>query len=319
MLCAEITVVIPCYNGERWIGRAIGSVLNQKYPRTEIIVVDDGSTDASRRIISEFTKNVALYECHRQGACSARNFGLSKVSSDYVMFLDADDYLEGPLFSGAAEKLSENSCIDMLFSPLAVELPSGERLLVDNFKCTPNPFGLFRDWSDHLAQPPCSLIWRTQFIRAIGGWDPRVLRNQDGELVMRAALSMPKIGYNALGRGVYNRHDQPSLSKCTSAEVVQSEYAALARLLASAKGTEFENHANGLARKFYGLAHAAFSVGDINTGRSAHKMSRELGFRGHIGTPFHRVSASIFGLEAKARVVRAARKLNSCWPSLDMS
>lgn len=88
----SISVVIPLYNKEAHIARAIDSVLKQSLPCTEILVVDDGSTDGSARAAAEYGDAVKLIAQRNLGVSAARNVGISAATSEYVAFLDADDY-----------------------------------------------------------------------------------------------------------------------------------------------------------------------------------------------------------------------------------
>ena len=89
----EVTVVMPAYNSEHFIGRAIESVLAQVYSDWELIVVDDGSTDLTEQLVKSHTDD-RIHYTHQtnQGPSVARNVGLAKSQSDYVIFLDADDW-----------------------------------------------------------------------------------------------------------------------------------------------------------------------------------------------------------------------------------
>lgn len=90
-----ISVIIPCYNGERFIGRAVESVLAQTFSPLELIVIDDGSTDASRSMIDGFAKDGrvrAIYHGSNRGIPAARNAGISAAAGRYIAFLDQDDY-----------------------------------------------------------------------------------------------------------------------------------------------------------------------------------------------------------------------------------
>lgn len=93
----KISIIIPVYNGEKYLERCIKSVLNQTYSYYEIIIVDDGSTDKTEQISKEFTKKYDCIKYFRKkngGVSSARNFGLDNASGNYVLFLDHDDYLD---------------------------------------------------------------------------------------------------------------------------------------------------------------------------------------------------------------------------------
>ncbi|MCK4641667.1 MAG: glycosyltransferase [Candidatus Marinimicrobia bacterium] len=88
----RISVIIPTYNRGDELKRAIKSVLSQTYKNYELIVVDDGSTDNTSRILSRFTDKIRFYSKLHGGVSSARNFGLEKSEGTWVAFLDSDDY-----------------------------------------------------------------------------------------------------------------------------------------------------------------------------------------------------------------------------------
>jgi hypothetical protein len=88
-----VSVIIPCYNAEPYIGEAIASALNQTYSPVEVIVVDDGSTDRSIEVIRSFGDRVRLVAGEHRGACAARNQGLALSQGEFIQFLDADDVL----------------------------------------------------------------------------------------------------------------------------------------------------------------------------------------------------------------------------------
>jgi len=91
-----ISVVMPCYNAASFVEEAISSVLQQTYPHIEIIVVDDGSSDASADIIKCLAKNhpgrISLQNQDHLGPYPARNLGLRHAQGSYIAFLDADDW-----------------------------------------------------------------------------------------------------------------------------------------------------------------------------------------------------------------------------------
>lgn len=92
-MSAELSVIIPVYNAADYINQAIDSVLNQQGVFVEVIVVNDGSTDHTLSQLTSYGENVSIYTIPHSGPSEARNFGLRKAKGQYVMFLDADDYL----------------------------------------------------------------------------------------------------------------------------------------------------------------------------------------------------------------------------------
>jgi glycosyltransferase involved in cell wall biosynthesis len=92
----SVSVIIPCYNGARYLGEALNSVLVQTQPADEIIVVDDGSTDHSQAIVVEYARKypqIKTVSQANQGVAAARQTGLKLSQSDYVIFFDQDDRL----------------------------------------------------------------------------------------------------------------------------------------------------------------------------------------------------------------------------------
>ncbi len=88
-----VSIVIPCYNAGPWVGECIQSALDQTWSDTEVIVIDDGSTDQSREVIASFGDRVRHEFGPNRGGAAARNRGLALSRGDWVQFLDADDVL----------------------------------------------------------------------------------------------------------------------------------------------------------------------------------------------------------------------------------
>src|SRR5438128_899411 len=88
-----VSILIPCYNAERWIGEAISSALAQTWSEKEIIVVDDGSTDGSLQQIRKFDGLVRWETGPNRGGNAARNRLLELAKGEWLQYLDADDYL----------------------------------------------------------------------------------------------------------------------------------------------------------------------------------------------------------------------------------
>jgi glycosyltransferase involved in cell wall biosynthesis len=89
----KFSVIIPCYNREKYIRDSIDSALAQQYENKEIIVVDDGSTDTSRIIIESYGNKVEAIFTENRGVSAARNTGVRRSTGEYITFLDSDDKL----------------------------------------------------------------------------------------------------------------------------------------------------------------------------------------------------------------------------------
>ena len=90
-----VSIIVPIYNVEKFIKRSIDSLINQTYKNIQIICVDDGSTDGSMRILSEYQdERITIVHKKNGGLSSARNYGLQFVKGDYITFVDSDDWVE---------------------------------------------------------------------------------------------------------------------------------------------------------------------------------------------------------------------------------
>lgn len=89
----SVSVVIPCYNTGKWVGEAIQSAVDQTHPETEIIVIDDGSTDNSLEVIRSFGNTIRFEAGSHRGGNHARNRGIELADGEWIQFLDADDIL----------------------------------------------------------------------------------------------------------------------------------------------------------------------------------------------------------------------------------
>lgn len=92
-----VSIIIPIYNTEKYIYECLNSLINQSYSHIEIIVVDDGSTDNSLCLLKELSdkdNRLKVFSQPNQGVSAARNLALSKATGTYVMFVDADDWID---------------------------------------------------------------------------------------------------------------------------------------------------------------------------------------------------------------------------------
>ena len=113
----KITVILPAYNAGAFIKTAIASVLAQDFAGFELIIINDGSTDNTAGICTEYMSKdnrISLINQKNAGVSAARNAGLEQAAGEYICFLDADDYLEPDAFAlmlAAIEQYSADSCI----------------------------------------------------------------------------------------------------------------------------------------------------------------------------------------------------------------
>ncbi len=113
-----VSVIIPLYNGEKYIVRCIESVINQSYKDIEIIIVDDNSADSGKEIIQEYQKHYNNIKYIRNlktlGASKTRTIGLQNSTSNYILFLDCDDWIDLNSIEKAVQKFELDSEIDIV-------------------------------------------------------------------------------------------------------------------------------------------------------------------------------------------------------------
>lgn len=133
----KVSVIIPAYNIEKYIGRCINSVINQSYSNIEIIVVIDGATDNTKKITKEFQKKderIIVIEKKNGGLSSARNEGIEKASGNYTMFVDGDDYLSSNCIENLVLAAQKTNCDIVMFPYMKVYKNKKPRYLFETYK-----------------------------------------------------------------------------------------------------------------------------------------------------------------------------------------
>jgi len=123
---ADISIIIPAYNAEKYIEKCLDSIINQTKKELEIIVVNDGSTDNTESIVKNYKdKRIKYFKNKNQGIGKTRNFGIEKATGKYIMFIDSDDYIE----KNECEELyckAENNNLDIVICDFYKVYDSGE-------------------------------------------------------------------------------------------------------------------------------------------------------------------------------------------------
>jgi glycosyltransferase involved in cell wall biosynthesis len=115
----KVSVIIPVYNVEKYLDHCINSILKNSYRNIEVIAVDDGSTDESGKVLKDYAqKDIRMKVIHKSngGVSSARNAGLDAVEGSYIMFIDADDWMEETAIERLVKLASETDAEIILFN-----------------------------------------------------------------------------------------------------------------------------------------------------------------------------------------------------------
>ncbi|MBQ0066251.1 MAG: glycosyltransferase family 2 protein [Firmicutes bacterium] len=106
----KVSIIVPVYNTEKYLRRCLDHLINQTLKEIEIIIVDDGSTDASTQIIQEYAQNdsrIIVFHKKNGGQGSARNLGIRNARGEYIGFADSDDYVDQTLYEKLYKKAKE--------------------------------------------------------------------------------------------------------------------------------------------------------------------------------------------------------------------
>ncbi len=128
MAAPKFSVIIPVYNGAPTVGRAIESVLTQTYPAHEVIIVDDGSIDATAQAVAPFGSRVRYIYQSNGGVAAARNAGANHATGEWLAFLDADDWYYPNRLRWHAEWIQEDAGLDFLTGDYEYVKPDGSRI-----------------------------------------------------------------------------------------------------------------------------------------------------------------------------------------------
>ncbi len=187
-----VSVIIPCYNRERYISEAINSILDQSYPFIEIIVVDDGSTDKSVEVIKSYQDKIILIEQKNKGPSSARNTGIQNSHGELLVFLDSDDYISRDLISDhirAFNRWPDAGVFCANWSTFHEEMIP--EVTTSDWPVEPE-IPLDKIITEHLPFPAC-LMYKRKYVDLAGGFDEEMRNTEDCDFLIRAVLQGAKM------------------------------------------------------------------------------------------------------------------------------
>lgn len=178
-----VSVIVPAYNAEKFLGAALQSIFEQDYPATEVIVVDDGSTDRTRDTALRFPSAFVLHQANG-GAGSARNTGLDASSGELLTFLDADDVMLPGKISAQVTYLADNPQVGCVLTAQDIFVHEGVK---------PPPWVKRTLESPHRDYPPMSAMVRRSVYEMIGGFLQATAPGEDLDWLVRMRHAGVKI------------------------------------------------------------------------------------------------------------------------------
>jgi hypothetical protein len=213
-----VSILIPCYNADRWISQAIESALAQTWVDKEIVVVDDGSTDRSLSIIRGFDGCIRWETGRNHGGNVARNRLLELARGDWIQYLDADDWLLPHKIASQIEFLMAHPYTDILFGPITLEWWS-ERKTKRELLPIPephDPWELLASWRLPQTGAP---LWRKEALLEVGGWKDGQPCCQEHELYLRLIKAGKRFVYCPAGGAVYRQWSEDTVCRKDVADV----------------------------------------------------------------------------------------------------
>lgn len=209
-LSGKISVIMPCYNAESYLREAIESVLQQTFSDVELIVVDDGSTDASAEILREYEDRIVVLKQVNQGPYPARNLALKHAHGAYVAFLDADDYWT----PDALEKLAatmDTYRADIAYcgwQNIGAGAPGAEPYIPPDYSQMDTAAEFLRScpWPIHAA------LVRREAIDAVKGFSERCFSTMDFDLWLRLYAHTQRLVRVPEVMAFYRWHDKGQIS-----------------------------------------------------------------------------------------------------------
>jgi glycosyltransferase involved in cell wall biosynthesis len=307
----EVSVVIPCYNAEPFVGEAIESVLGQTHDSIELIVVDDGSTDRSLEVIRSFGDDVQVIAQENHGACHARNRGAEAAEGAYLMFLDADDVIGPTTIQALRDAIGErNEALARCPWKRLVATSNGWERRPSGKSADPPEDDPILGWLRGWFVPPCGLLWTREAFRTAGDWDEQLTRNQDGDLVLRALTQGVPLLKSEEGRALYRQHgpERTSISSNTSDDALHSQARFLRKVTERLRTQgRLDPYRRVLGRRYYTLARR-LALSDVEASKTYERRARDLaGAAAVTGTFVHRWMDEVLGLQTKEHVLRALR------------
>lgn len=228
----KVSILIPCYNAESWLTETLESALSQTWTNTEIIVVDDGSTDNSLAIAKQFeSSDVKVITQSNQGATKARNYAYQEAQGDFIQYLDADDLLASDKIEKQLRILENNQ--DYIASgewARFYKIPS-EALFIqepiwDNF----SPVNwLICSWEGGGMMHPGAWLVPRPIAEKAGPWNTNLsfCPDDDGEYFCRVVLASQGVKFCEGAKSYYRSGNLNSLSNAKSLQAQKSVFLAL--------------------------------------------------------------------------------------------
>ena len=295
-----VSVIVPCYNRADIVGETIDSLLSQSYPRLEVIVVDDGSTDNTRAVIAEYSDPRVRYVFKPNGGLSAaRNFGLEHANGEFIAFLDSDDLWRDWKLESQLRLFERHPEVGLIWSDMSTFAQLGEVLSerhlrdyysayeIVEFERKHTPVGVLSDimgsvpaevrgapyyvadvfehmFSGNLVHPSTAIVRRAR-LRQSGPFEPEVTGpgGEDYHFYFRICSNGP-VAFIDAPTTLYRIH-AAQLSTCNRLKEAHGNLSVITHWITRRPG----NLSNSVVRRSLANAHAWLGAEELNAGNTS--------------------------------------------------
>jgi glycosyltransferase involved in cell wall biosynthesis len=194
-----VSVIIPVYNAEKFLELTLQSVINQTYPASQFIIVNDGSTDKTGEIADQFAaknSNATVVHIKNAGVSNARNIGFQSSSSEFVAFLDADDLWEPVFLETCLQMLKEQPASAVYTEAICIS-ESGAKLDSLITACNIHRPQDILFWREGYAVTPSAAVFKSDIVKSIGQpFDTNLSTAADQDFAIRISVIAPILAIN---------------------------------------------------------------------------------------------------------------------------
>lgn len=226
-----VSVIIPCFNAERWIAEAIDSCLKQTYAQIEIIVIDDCSTDNSLEIIKSYGDKIIWEHLpENKGGCYARNRGFALSKGEYIQFLDADDFILSEKIERQISFL-EATGADVVYGDWRFQgHQSNGVIFLEQVEKPGKQADILQSLIENWWTAVASLLYTRTSVEKSGGWDENFSAAQDRDFLISAIVAGAKVVYQPGCYSIYRRYGNVTVSTVSKQRWVENHYKVLKKV-----------------------------------------------------------------------------------------
>ena len=304
----RVSIVIPCHNVQEHLPKALDSALGQDHSDTEIVCVDDGSTDGTAQVLADraarFPGRISIISQTNKGASAARNAGAAATSGEYLQFLDADDVILPGKISAQVALARSSGNPALVVGDFEQVMPNG--LLLPALALYDQPWMALIQ--TRMGTTSANL-WKRDALVGAGGWNEDLASSQDYELMFRLLKHGFSVVWDPHIRTHVLKRESGSISR-TGVQANWDRYIALRHAikehLQAMDPKRFANEIETL-RQYIFMALRIVAAEDLPKALAAHERSIGPGFRPQVGRAITERYAALYNLLGFATTERLMR------------